>query len=612
MQDDSSRNTIIFLVCALVLFIVYQTFVLEPAAKRRQAEVAAALPAATGQVAPGQVAPGQVAPGQRPLAPAVNVPPAVTRAAALAASPRVPVANPALRGSLSLKGARIDDLALIEYRQTIDKNSPPVELLRPEGAAQAYFAEFGWTGANVPGLPTSTTLWTLVSGSVLAPGQPVVMTYANGQGLTFTRKVEIDDRFMFTVTDTVANTGAGPVTLAPYGSIQRQGRPAADASSQIVHEGAIGALGDEKATLRLIKFNKWAKEGGGPEIGSKGGWVGITDKYWLAALIPGQGEHITGQFRDTKASGIDVFDANFVGAARTIGAGRQITETTRLFAGAKTVPVLRDYQAKLGVPRFDDAVDWGMFWFLTRPIFSFLQVIFNYVGNFGLAILLLTVAVRVIFFPLANKSYESMTKMKKVQPQMEELRKRFKDDPAKQQQEIMALYSREKVNPLAGCLPLLLQIPVFFALYKVLSVTIEMRHAPFLGWIKDLSARDPTTMFNLFGLIPYNPAHVPLIGGLLDTSLHIGLLPLLYGVTMWLTTSMNPPAPDPIQQKIFQFMPVIFTFIMAPFAVGLLIYWTWSNVLTSIQQYVIMRRFKVDNPIDQLIRRLSGRGKELV
>ncbi len=598
-MTEDNRNLTIFMVCAAVLFIGYQYFVLAPAAKRHQAE-AAAHPAAAQAGQP-------LAPGARPLPPGVIVPPAVSRAEAIAASPRVPVATPNLKGSISLKGARIDDLYLSQYRETVEKTSPPVELLRPEGAPHAYFAEFGWTGANVAGLPNAATVWTLTQGSTLAPGRPVILTYVNGQGLTFTRQIAVDDRFMFTVTDTVANLGAAPVTLAPYGSVQRQGLPVADAGSQIVHAGAIGALGADKATLKLVKFKDWAKKGGGGEISSKGGWVGITDKYWLAALIPGQGEAVTGQFRDTKTADIDVFDANFVGAARTVAPGTQITETSHFFAGAKTVPVLQDYQVKLGIPRFDDAVDWGMFWFFTRPIFMFLQFIFDHVGSFGVAILLLTVAVRLVFFPLANKSYESMTKMRKVQPQMEELRKKFKDDPAKQQQEIMALYSREKVNPLAGCLPLLLQIPVFFSLYKVLSVTIEMRHAPFLGWINDLSARDPTTVWNLFGLLPYNPATVPLAGGLLDTSLHIGALPLLYGVTMWLTTSMNPPAPDPMQQKIFQLMPIIFTFIMAPFAVGLLIYWTWSNVLTSIQQYVIMRRFKVDNPIDRIIGKLTGK-----
>lgn len=592
MQDDSSRNTIIFLVCALALFIVYQMFVLEPQARRKQAELATQA-AAAGAVAPGS--PGLAAP---------PVPQAVTRDAAVAASPRVRIATPSLNGSLSLKGARIDDLYLVRYRETVDKNSPPVELLRPEGTKYAWFADIGWTGANVPGLPSSDTVWTLASGSTLAPGQPVTLTYDNGQGLKFSRRIAVDDKFMFSVTDTVANAGAGPITMAPYGSVQRQGVPAELGTNQIVHEGAVGWL-DEK--LRQVKYKKWAKDGGGPVYTSTGGWVGITDKYWLAALIPSQGQRLSGSFRETKAQGFDVFDANFVGQARTIPAGSQVTETTHLFAGAKTVPQLRAYQAQLGVERLDWSVDWGNFWFLTRPIFSFLAFIFQHVGNFGVAILLLTVAVRLIFFPLANKQYESLTKMKKVQPQMEELRKKYKEDPAKQQQELLALYQREKVNPLAGCLPLLLQIPVFYALYKVLTVTIEMRHAPFLGWINDLSARDPTTIWTLFGLIPWDPAGAPLIGGFLDGPLHLGVLPLLYGVTMWLTTSMSPPAPDPIQQKIFQFMPLMFTFIMAPFAVGLLIYWTWSNVLTILQQYVIMRRFKVDNPIDRIIRKLTGK-----
>jgi YidC/Oxa1 family membrane protein insertase len=591
MPDNNSRNTLIFLVCAVALFVVYQMLVIEPASRRRQAELARQAPAAAALATPGM-----------PASPVV--PQAVTREAAIAASPRVRIATPALTGSLSLKGARIDDLYLVKYRETVDPNSPPVELFRPEGTKFAWFADMGWTGANVPGLPTADTVWTLAQGSTLAPGQPVTLTYANGQGLTFTRVISIDDRFLFTVTDTVANTGAAPITLASYGSVQRQGVPADLGTNQIVHEGAIGWL-DGK--LRQVKYKKWAKDGGGPAYTSTGGWVGITDKYWLAALIPGQGERVQGQFRETSAGGLDVFDANFVGQPRVVPAGRQITETTHFFAGAKTVPMLREYSKQLGVERLDWSVDWGNFWFLTRPIFSFLAYIFQHVGNFGVAILLLTVAVRAIFFPLANKQYESMTKMKKVQPQMEELRKKFKDDPAKQQQELLALYQREKVNPVAGCLPLLLQIPVFYALYKVLTVTIEMRHAHFTLWMNDLSARDPTTIWNLFGLIPWDPASAPLIGGFLGGPLHLGVLPLLYGVTMWLTTAMSPPAPDPVQQKIFQFMPLLFTFIMAPFAVGLLIYWTWSNVLTILQQYVIMRRFKVDNPIDRIIRKFTGK-----
>jgi YidC/Oxa1 family membrane protein insertase len=588
MQDDSNRNTIIFLVCALALFIVYQTFVLEPAQKRRQAELNAHPPAAAQPLRPG--------------APALDAPPAVTRAAALAASPRVAIDTPALKGTLSLRGARIDDLMLTQYREAVAKDSPPVDMLRPEGTPFAWFADFGWAGANVPGLPTPDTVWTLSQGAKLSPGQPITLTYANGQGLTFTRQIAVDEHYMFTVTDTVANAGAAPVTLAPYGSVQRQGVPPDVGKATVVHEGATGWL---DGSVRRFKYKDLQKKGA-QQFNSTGAWTGITDKYWLAALIPAANEPVHAVFRDTKTGSLDVYEANYTGAARTVAPGQQVTTTQHLFAGAKTVDLLKSYQTNLGVAHFDEAIDWGMFWFFTRPIFAFLQFIFQHVGNFGVALLLLTVAVRLVFFPIANKQYESMTKMKKVQPQMEELRKRHKDDPAKQQQELMALYQREKVNPVAGCLPILLQIPVFFAVYKVLNINIGMRHASFL-WLNDLSARDPSSIWTLFGLIPWNPAHAPLIGNLLDTSLHIGVLPLIYGFSMWLTTSMNPPAPDPAQQRIFQFMPLIFTFIMAPFAVGLLIYWTWTNLLSIIQQYIIMRRFKVDNPIDKLINRLTGK-----
>lgn len=595
MQDNSNRNTIIFVVSAMALLLAYQFLVMGPRTKAREAELALNPPAASAQVQAQNLT----------KAPPTAAETLVSRQTAAAASPRVRIETPALSGSVSLRGARLDDLYLKQYRETVAKNAPPVELLRPEGAKHAQFAEFGWAGANVPGLPTAATIWTQTAGSTLAPGAPVTLQTTNGAGLTFTRQISVDDRFMFTISDTVANTGAGAVTLAPYGSVQRQGVPSDIGTNSIVHEGAVGWLGEE---LRLIKFKKWAKDGGST-IATTGGWAGITDKYWLAALIPAQNEAVQSQFRVTKAGGVDIFEANYVGSARTINPGRQITETQRFFGGAKTVPVLKAYETTLGVPRFDQAVDWGMFWFFTRPLFQFLEFINSHVGNFGIAILLLTVAVKVVFFPLANKSYESITKMKKVQPEIEALRTKYKDDPTKQQTELMALYQKEKINPITGCLPMLLQIPVFYALYKVLTVTIEMRHAHFFGWIQDLSARDPSTIWTLFGLIPWNPATTPMIGGLLDGSLHIGILALAYGVTMWLTTAMNPPVGDPIQQKIFQFMPIIFTFIMAPFAVGLLIYWTWSNVLTIGQQYIIMRRFKVDNPIDDLIARFSRKPK---
>ena len=575
----------IFVVCAVALLLVYQMFVMRPAEHRRDAERARA--AAAAQAGPAG-------------APAPSV--FVDRAQALAQSPRVSIDTPSLAGSLSLKGGRIDDLVLKNYRQTIAKNSPPVELFRPAGAREAYFADLGWTGAAAA--PTADTVWTLASGTALAPGKPVVLTWDNGQGLSFSRNIAVDESYMFTITDTVVNHGAASVQLAPYASVQRQGLPSDLSASMILHEGAVGELGDR---LHLIKFKDWKKKGM-ETAASTGGWLGVTDKYWLAAVIPDQKEAVNGAFRVSTVNGVDVYEANFVGPARSLAPGQQSVQTTRVFAGAKKVSVLSGYEKALGIPRFDQAVDWGNFWFLTRPIFAVLSFYQSVLRNFGLSILALTITVRLLMFPLANKSYESMTKMKKLQPQMEEIRKRFDKDPAKQQQEIMALYKREKVNPLSGCLPLFVQIPLFYSLYKVLYVTIEMRHAPFFGWLHDLSAPDPTTILNLFGLIPWNPGATPLVGAILGGTLHIGVLPLLYGLTMWLSTAMSPPpSTDPTQKLIFQLFPVIFTFTMARFPAGLLVYWSFSNVLTVLQQYVMMRRFGVSNPIDNLIGRLSGR-----
>jgi YidC/Oxa1 family membrane protein insertase len=601
---DNNRNTIIFFVFAIVVLFAYETFVMGPVERRK--ELAAHQAALQQKLHPGVPA---LAPGAAPS------PVFMPQAQALAQSPRVAIETPALTGSVALKGGRIDDLSLKGYHQTVDPHSPLVQLLRPEGGADAYFVQTGWTGAALPGLPDQDTLWTAPAGAALSPGHPVSLTYTAPSGLVFTRTIAVDDKAMFTITDGVLNRTGKPIALAPYGSVQRQcvfdpqrkdWCLAPDSiRSNVVHEGAIGWLG---ARLRQERYGAWKKKTEPETVESTGGWLGITDKYWMAVLAPDQHQSIRGTFRVTPGPTSSIFEADDVGAVQTAAPGGSVSETVHVFAGAKTVPVLHGYEQSLGVPEFDQAVDWGNLWFLTRPLFMVIEFFHQLVGNFGIAILLLTVAVRLVFFPLANKSYESMTKMKKVQPQLEQIKKRNAKDPQKQQQEMMALYQKEKINPLGGCLPMLFQIPVFFALYKVLSVTIEMRHAPFFGWVQDLSARDPTTVVNLFGLAPFDPAAVPALGVFLAGPLHIGLWPVMYLVTMWLTMSMTPQSGiDPTQQKIMQFMPLIFTFSISGVAVGLVIYWCWSNVLSVVQQYIIMRRFKVDNPIDQMLRRLSGK-----
>jgi YidC/Oxa1 family membrane protein insertase len=592
-MNDDNRNLIAFVIIAVVLVIGYQTFILGPAAKRQQAQRAAAEAA------------------QKVETPLAAVPANLSRPEALAQSLRISIDTPSLYGSISLRGARIDDLFLKLYRESIDKNSPPVELLRPELMKSAYFAELGWVGANLPDVPTPDTVWTVAQGGPLSPGRPVVLTHAGAEGLTFTRKIEVDPVSMFTITDTVTNQGAVPVTLASYGSVQRQGLPEVLAQSGIVHEGAIGVL---DGNLKLRKYSAWKKEADKPVDGTSG-WLGITEKYWMTALIPPSSEKIAPKFHVTTRNGVDVYETNYTAQPRAVPPGGQISETVHVFAGAKTVPVLTGYKQSLGVPRFEDAVDWGFLWFLTKPIFFLVDYFYSLVKNFGFAILMLTVVIRAIMFPLANKSFEMGTKMKKLQPQLQELQKKFKDDPQAQQKEMMALYAREKVNPLTGCLPIFLQIPVFYSLTKLFTVTIEMRHAPFFGWIRDLSAPDPTTIWNLFGLIPWDVVHsppilwlihLPFLGGILHSIFFLGAWPLFYGCTMWLSQAMTPQTGiDPTQQMLFKLMPVIFTFILAQYAVGLLIYWTWSSFITILQQYIIMRRFKVDNPIDDFLARFS-------
>jgi YidC/Oxa1 family membrane protein insertase len=411
------------------------------------------------------------------------------------------------------------------------------------------------------------------------------LTWDNGQGLSFTRTITVDDKYMFTVTDQVANTGGAAVSLYPYAYVARDNVPKTT-SSMYLHLGFVGVANGSEVDSNYDDF----KEAGTPpkSFSSTGGWLGITDKYWMAAVVPPQNEPYNGEYLGTTLnSDTKAYQANYRLGAREIAPGATATVSHRLFAGAKVVDILRDYQDRLGIVQFDKAVDWGLLSFLTRPFFWLLDNLYKLLGNFGLAILALTVIVKVIFFPLANISYRSMSKMKKVQPEMERVKKANADDPQKQQMAIMELYKREKVNPLAGCLPIALTIPVFIALYKVLYVTIEMRQAPFFGWIHDLSAPDPTSIINLFGLLPFNP-HAVLPGFV--AFLSIGVWPIIYGATQWVQTKMNPAPPDPMQARMFTLMPIIFTFMFAAFPAGLVIYYTWNNILSVTQQYVIMRR----------------------
>jgi YidC/Oxa1 family membrane protein insertase len=522
--------------------------------------------------APSTAAPGVAAPGIATPAPTVPTP--ETREEAIAGEKRVRIDTPRLHGSIALNGGRIDDLTLADYHDTVDPKSPEVVLLWPSATKDSYFAEFGWVpgtdGAKVPGPETQ---WTAAGGK-LTPDSPVTLSWDNGAGLLFTRTFTLDKNYMFTVRDAVKNTGSAPVSLLPYGLISRTGTPHV-AGYYILHEGLIGEL---EGSLREVKYS--GLEPGKPiDYGSTGGWLGFTDKYWLTALVPQQKEAIKARFSHRIEGGIDRYQADFVGPSETVPTDGTAANSTQLFAGAKEVNLLDAY-ARSGIPNFDRAIDFGWFYFLTKPIFLTLQFFYGLLGNFGLAILLLTLIIKLLFFPLANKSYSAMSKMKLLQPEMQKIRERFPEDKPRQQQEIMAMYKKVGANPLAGCLPIVIQIPVFFSLYKVLFVTIEMRHAPFFGWIHDLSAPDPTSFANLFGLVPFTP----------PAMLMIGAWPLLMGVTMFLQQKLNPQPVDPVQARMFMLLPIVFTYMLSAFPAGLVIYWAWNNLLSIAQQWTIMHR----------------------
>ena len=501
----------------------------------------------------------------------------VSREAAIGQAARISIETPALTGSLNLQGARFDDLKLKRYRETVDPTSPIIDLLSPQTMQEGYFAEFGFVGNEHSGdVPGPDTVWTVDGTPTLTQDTPVVLTWTNDKGLTFTRTIDVDDNYMFSIEDAVKNDTTVAVSVQPYGRVTRLYKPQLTGIF-VLHEGLIGYIGEDK--LLEIDYDDLEDDGSVKPSKSSEGWMGFTDKYWATALVPAQGMPFATRF-SYFTDGRPRYQADFLSDPMTINPGQTATTENHLFAGAKQVPIIDSYEEAYGIVQFNKMIDWGWFYFITRPMFWVLDFFYKMVGNFGVAILATTVLLKLFFFPLANKSYKSMANMKKVQPKMEEIKAKHGDDRQAMQKAMMELYKKEKINPVAGCWPILLQIPVFFALYKVLYVTIEMRHAPFFGWIQDLSAPDPTSIFNLFGLLPFTP---PLF-------LMIGIWPLLMGITMFLQMRMNPTPPDPTQAMIFNWMPVVFTFMLATFPAGLVIYWAWNNFLSIIQQGVIMKR----------------------
>ena len=489
--------------------------------------------------------------------------------AAIGSSPRVAIRTPSLQGSINLKGAQLDDLLLVNERQTLAKDSPPVRLLSPLGAPNAYIAEFGWTaqGAQVPGLDT---VWT-ADNEQLVPGHPVTLSTQMPDGTRYQLKIAVDDGYLFSVQQSVLNAAGQPIVVRPIGLVSRSGE-SADKSSWTNHVGPIGVF-DGKANYD-VNWKDLDKNGSQP-FNNVEGWLGFTDKYWLTALAPSSS--VSADFRRSPSGG---YQADYAGAPATVAPGQTFSTQTRLFAGAKEKSWLDRYE-NAGIPKLTKAIDWGWFEFFMRPIFDVLMFLFHTLGNFGLAIIALTFIVRAIMFPIAQKQFQSMAAMRKLQPKMKAIQERFKDDKQRQQQEILRLYQEEKVNPAAGCLPIVLQIPVFYALYKVLVVSVEMRHQPFILWIKDLSAADPLTPVNLFGLLHFTP----------PAMLAIGVLPILVGLTQFLSMKLNPQPMDPTQAQMFAIMPWFLVFIMAPFAAGLQLYWITNNLLTMAQQWWLYRRF---------------------
>ncbi len=579
-MDEQNKNLLLATVLSLLVVVIW--FVLFPPPEPETPPATTATSEADGsQTAPtGDVAAVPQSAGTT-TADAAAAP---QEAEATDDTPRLDIETPTLTGSISLRGGRIDDLMLKKYRETLEPNAPIVTLLSPIGSNHAYYALFGWApggGLSPDQVPGANTIWSVDSGGTLTPEAPVILTWDNGAGLTFRREMTVDEKSMFTVTQSVENTSNEAATIAPYGVLARHGEPDDLKNFFILHEGAISMTDGE---LSEIDYGDFEAAGQHENVSiSESGWTGFTDHYWMTALIPG--EAAGAQFSTFQDTARNIYQTNIKQKTETLAPGQSASISTRLFAGAKEWETIREYQNEEGVTKFLDSIDWGWFFFLTKPIFAMLHWLNVMIGNMGWAIIALTLIIKAALLPLAYKSYVSMAKMKELQPQMEKIKEGAGDDRQKLQKEMMELYKKEKVNPASGCLPILLQIPIFFSLYKVIFVTLELRHAPWIGWINDLSAPDPSSLYNLWGLFPWA---APEPGSILAL-IFIGILPLGLGVSMWLQQKLNPAPTDPTQQMIFAWMPWVFMFMLGSFASGLVVYWIANNVITFSQQYLIMR-----------------------
>ncbi len=586
-MNSDNRNVILAVVLSMIVLFGWQFFIAGPQLEQaqRQAEIRAAQ-----QAEAEQLAMPQASAEDGTAAATTGIQTFADRDSALAASNRVEISTLDLEGSINLTGARIDDLELKQYRETVEPDSAIIALLKPAGLPDAYFIEQGWVaaaGASVT-VPDSNTVWSVEGdNTTLTAENAVTLRYDNGQGLIFRRTFALDDYYLFTVTQTVENTGTGDIALFPYARVIRHGDPKV-ANFFIQHEGPIGVLGTNNYVARKYHDLQNDRQ---VDFASTTGWLGMADKYWATAVLPKAGTAINARFAYSAPNGTHVYQSNYVETQPVIvPAGSSVSHEAYVFAGAKEDRIINAYQEQYGFDRLELLIDWGWFHFLTKPMHWLLVTLYGILGNFGLAVLAVTVIVKALFFPLANRSYASMAAMRRVQPEMKSIQERLKDDRAAQQQAMMELYKKEKINPLSGCWPVLIQIPVFFALYTVIFISLEMRHAPFFGWIQDLAAPDPTNIFTLFGLIPWNPMAVPLLGSFL----HLGVWPVIMGITMWVQMRLNPPPPDPTQAAIFNWMPVIFTFMLGTFPAGLVIYWAWNNTLSIAQQWFIMKRHGVE------------------